>query len=108
MDLLRERVPSFAVQTLIENAVRHGAAPRVAPTAIVVTGSRDGSQVRLSVTNPVDGGASGDVRGGTGLARLRERLAALYGNAARLETTRSNGGRGEFVSILTVPVRGAS
>jgi sensor histidine kinase YesM len=30
--LLEVRIPSFALQTLVENAVRHGAAPRVEPT----------------------------------------------------------------------------
>jgi LytS/YehU family sensor histidine kinase len=34
--LLDECIPAFALQTLVENAVRHGAAPRVAPTEIVV------------------------------------------------------------------------
>ena len=36
-ELGSERVPSFALQTLVENAVQHGAAPRVARTEIAIT-----------------------------------------------------------------------
>lgn len=46
--LLDERVPAFALQTLVENAVRHGAAPRVAPTQIVVTACRHLLHLSLS------------------------------------------------------------
>ena len=107
-ELLDERVPSFALQTLVENAVRHGAAHRVAPTAIVVTAAGTDSHLRLSVWNagdqpplrPAENGA------GTGLSRLRERLAFLYGDAARLTC----GGRedGGFEATLVVPRRRAS
>ncbi|HYR06990.1 MAG TPA: sensor histidine kinase, partial [Longimicrobium sp.] len=53
--LLDARVPAFALQTLVENAVRHGAAPRVAPTEIVVTAANSGSGLTLSVRNSGDG-----------------------------------------------------
>ena len=84
--LLDERVPAFALQTLVENAVHHGAAPRVAPTEIVVAAAGSGSELTLSVRNTGDGAAARatGAGAGTGLARLRERLAALYGSAARL------------------------
>lgn len=101
--LLDERVPSFALQTLVENAVRHGAAPRVAPTEIVVTAAGSGSALTLSVRNSGDGKPA-PVTGtgaGTGLARLRERLAVLYGSAARLVC--GPAADGGYEAVLVVP-----
>jgi signal transduction histidine kinase len=102
-DLLDEHVPSFALQTLVENAVRHGAAHRVAPTEIVVTAAGTEEALTLSVRNTGDGlppqAASNGT--GTGLSRLRERLALLYGDAARLTCgAREDGG---YEAVLVVP-----
>jgi two-component system LytT family sensor kinase len=102
-DLESERVPSFALQTLVENAVQHGAAPRVAPTEIAITGTRSNSELVISVRNSGDRDAS-QANGngtGTGLTRLRERLTVLYGGSATL-TSRpiSTGG---YEAVLTVP-----
>lgn len=103
--LLDARVPSFALQTLVENAVRHGAAHRVAPTEIVVTAAGTDAHLTLSVRNtgdpaPPDPMVNGT---GTGLSRLRERLALLYGGAARLTCgAREEGG---YEAVLVVPRR---
>jgi len=98
-----ERVPSFALQTLVENAVQHGAAPRVAPTEIAITGTRSNSELVISVRNSSDGEAprSNGNGTGTGLARLRERLSVLYGDAATLVShpTASGG----YEAVLTIP-----
>ena len=102
-DMESERVPSFALQTLVENAVQHGAAPRVAPTEITITGTRRNSELVISVRNSGDGDAPrGNGNGtGTGLARLRERLTVLYGGAATLVSRpMASGG---FEAVLTVP-----
>lgn len=105
--LLDEPVPAFALQTLVENAVQHGAAPRVAATEIEVTAAGSGSALTLSVRNSGDAGsvaapAAGMGAGaGTGLARLRERLAVLYGSAARLEC--GPAGDGGYEATLVVP-----
>jgi hypothetical protein len=110
-ELLDERVPSFAMQTLVENAVQHGATPRVAPTEIVVSAARGPSELTLAVRNSGDAGPSADgvgggTGGGTGLARLRERVAVLYGGAAKL-TTRPLA-EGGYEAVLVVPLsRGA-
>ena len=102
-NFLAERVPPFALQTLVENAVRHGAAHRVAPTEIVVTAARTASQLSLSVRNMVGAEPLGTVSNGTGtgLLRLRERLKLLYGDAARL--TCSTQEDGSFEAVLVVP-----
>lgn len=102
-DLQPERVPSFALQTLVENAVQHGAAPRVAPTEVAISATRSDSELVISVRNS---GESADTRidgngTGTGLARLRERLSVLYGGAATLVTRPiASGG---YEAVLTVP-----
>jgi signal transduction histidine kinase len=80
-------VPAFAVQCLVENAVRHGAAPRVEPTTIGIGASETADRLTVTVTDSGAGASPADLdrAGGTGLRRLRERLAALYGAEARLE-----------------------
>jgi LytS/YehU family sensor histidine kinase len=102
-DLLDERLPSFALQTLVENAVRHGAANRVDPTEIVVTASSTKSELKLSVWNaghqaPPRSTENGS---GTGLSRLRERLTFLYGDKARLTSTANDDG--SYLATLIVP-----
>jgi LytS/YehU family sensor histidine kinase len=96
-------LPAFALQTLVENAVRHGVAPRVEPTRVTVTGVMTGSMLHLTVR---DEGPGVDLEAvaagaGTGLVRLRERLAALYAGRARLELE-SQLGNG-FTARLSVP-----
>ncbi|HEX4934611.1 MAG TPA: histidine kinase [Gemmatimonadaceae bacterium] len=82
-------VPAFALQTLVENAVRHGAAPRVEPTTLAIRARRDGERLHLTVRDDGAGATEtalvGGTGTGTGLRRLRERLAALYGDRARLQ-----------------------
>ena len=103
-ELLDERVPSFALQTLVENAVVHGAAPRIAPTEIVVTAIGRASELLLSVRNTGDGAAATNGSGnGTGLARLRERLGVLYGDAARLSSQPLEDGGYEAVLVVPRP-----
>lgn len=96
-------VPSFALQTLVENAVRHGAAPNLEPTEIVIEARLSGGLLSLTVSD-TGSGARGDPvakGGGTGLSRLRERLEVLYGSEARL--TVSSGAAGGFAASLTLP-----
>jgi hypothetical protein len=100
-DARRFPVPSFALQTLVENAVRHGATPRVEPTEITVTAGAAGDGLRLSVHDTGAGAGPEQPGDGTGLARLRERLAALYGGRARLEL--GAGPSGGFTASLLIP-----
>ncbi len=98
-------LPSFALQTLVENAVRHGAAPRVQPTTLRVSATGRADVLSLKVADDGMGASLADAKqeSGTGLRRLRERLHWLYGNEARLGIA-SEPGMGYAVS-LDVPQR---
>ena len=96
-------VPVFSVQTLIENAVRHGAAPRRGPTTIDLSARAMNGRLAVSVRDDGDGAEldSVDASNGTGLRRLRERLAVLYDRRARLDIDSSSGNG--FVASLSLP-----
>ena len=100
-DALDERIPAFALQTLVENAVRHGAARRVNATEIAITATGSASELTLSIRNTDDGAPAVATTTGTGLTRLRERLAVLYGDAARLVYGRAESGA--YEAVLVVP-----
>lgn len=96
-------LPSFALQTLVENAIRHAAAPRVAPTTLDIRARRVDGQLCITVKDDGDGAdleQLGHTRG-TGLRRLRERLNWLYGGSATLQLN-SQPQQG-FVAELRVP-----
>jgi len=120
--LLDAVVPVFSLQPLVENAVRHAIAPRATGGSVEVTAARAGSAVVLMVEDDGAPGSSDDARGspdpagtpargtdaggrtgaGIGLRLIRDRLSALYGDAARLETGRSS--LGGFRAAVTVPL----
>lgn len=88
-DLLSAAVPSFALQHLVENAVRHGIARRSAAARIAVSARRDANMLELVVQDD-GGGLTGEPppigrRAGHGIENTRERLRTLYGDAATLE-----------------------
>ena len=98
-------IPSFAVQTLVENAVRHGAAPRVEATTVGIVGRMQGSMLTLTVRDTGAGASEAELNGnGTGLRRLRSRLAALYGGRARLDVESASGT--SLTATLVVPQDG--
>jgi two-component system, LytTR family, sensor kinase len=99
--VLDDYIPAFALQTLVENAVRHGVARRVAPTEIVVTATGSDSELTLSVRNSGDAEPAVSGATGTGLARLRESLGVLYGSAARLGCGPATDGG--YEAVLVVP-----
>ena len=99
-----ELIPSFALQTLVENAVRHGAAPRVEATTIQVWACAEAQQLLVVVEDDGMGAEPAALEaGGTGLRRLRERLGWLYGSRASLDL-RTAPGRG-LRSELRLPLQ---
>jgi prepilin signal peptidase PulO-like enzyme (type II secretory pathway) len=79
------RFPPMSLLTLVENAIRHGIDPCCDECCIAVGAQRvDAQQVRLWVAD-TGLGLSENAGEGTGLANLRARLKASFGDGARLE-----------------------
>lgn len=75
--------PPVMLQTLIENAIKHGLEPKIEGGRIDISARRDGSVMQVDVR---DNGAGFNLHAdeGVGLANIRERLRLLYDNRAEL------------------------
>jgi len=96
-------LPSFALQTLVENAVRHGAAPRIEATRVELSARLEKGSLLLTVRDDGAGATAEQIASGngSGLQRLRERLGVLFGTTAGLELS-SSVGEG-FSAVLRIP-----
>jgi LytS/YehU family sensor histidine kinase len=118
--VLKVGVPALSVQPLVENAVRHGIAPKNGPGTVEIRARLDLLTLRVHVVVRDDGvgmppdrvtdllrpranGERRPGRRGVGLANVTERLRRLYGDgySLRIETVP---GRGTTVH-LRLPMR---
>jgi LytS/YehU family sensor histidine kinase len=97
------QVPSFLLQTLVENAVRHGLAERQTQGHIIVGAKSEGEMLRLTIQDNGKGlpqlTPSLQNQEGIGLSNTKARLALLYGNRAHFEIQSLPQG-GTLVTIL--------
>jgi sensor histidine kinase YesM len=100
-------VPSFLVQPLVENAIKHGVAPSREPVSINIHASVQDGELCIRVENCITDdakanragvGASG--RTGVGLNNVRRRLEAVYGKSATLEAAPD---QESFVATICIP-----
>jgi len=82
-DVRRATVPTFILQPLAENAIRHGIARSAAAGVVSVRAFRRDTHVQIEVFNSGTIPATHDE--GIGLQNTRERLRQLYGNDHRFE-----------------------
>lgn len=84
-------VPPFGLQSLVENAIKHGIAAQRNGGALAVTAHADGKKLHLEVR---DNGPGFDLRAvpaGHGLDNLVGRLATLFGDEAHLNVFHRDG-----------------
>ena len=97
-------VPSFSVQQLVENAIKHGIAPRLEAGVVTIEVQRAGDMLEIAVSD--DGPGIDETAGplqGHGLENTRDRLRALYGERASLVLTRRT--PGGTLARLLIPYR---
>ena len=77
-------VPPLLLQPIVENAVTHGVAHLLAGGTIRIALSRNAGTLTMVVENPCDPERPRRTGTGLGLANVRARLRALYGDDARV------------------------
>lgn len=77
-DSLNELVPSFLLQPLVENAVKHGISQKMEPGMIKITSKKQKGMLHITVED--DGPGLDDTMhgGGIGLENIKQRLRQLY------------------------------
>ena len=88
-ETLGQQVPPMMLQTLVENAIKHGISKQIKGGMVKITSDIKGNYHELSVQN------TGHLNGGTkktgfGLSSTQDRLSLLYGNKAKFEIKQIN------------------
>ncbi|HEV8689753.1 MAG TPA: histidine kinase [Ideonella sp.] len=105
--LVSAEFPPMMIQTLVENAIRHGLEPKPEGGSLSVKAEIVHGKLQVTVADTGVGFGNGGTSGtGVGLANIRERLQLLYGDKATL-TVSANQPSGTVVTI-TVPYRTVS
>ena len=86
LEARRALVPSFLLQPLVENAVRHGIESKKSGGRIETRAEKHGDSLWMRVRDNGSGTSSARTQGhGIGLSNIKERLAFFYPNAHQFE-----------------------
>lgn len=88
-ELRNERVPALILQPLVENAIKYGVSRSTRPVTIRISAEADNGRIVLRVCDDGEAMSKNDRQahgngGGIGLANVRDRLEARYGEAAHM------------------------
>lgn len=94
-------IPTLAVQTLVENSVKHAVASRFQGAEIRLAAYACGESMFVEVSDDGPGFTAASIRSGHGLDNLQRRLAALFGSEGTLEISKT----GDFTAVsLRLPL----
>ncbi|TDQ10919.1 histidine kinase [Pedobacter metabolipauper] len=104
MDSLLEEqlIPRFSIQSLVENAIKHGVSLQKPGGCVQIDISRLGDKIRICVQNPgmID---LNTPTTGIGLKNLQERLRLEYHGAASFDICRKSGGKVWATLLIPMP-----
>jgi two-component system LytT family sensor kinase len=106
-ETLGASVPNLVLQPIVENAIRHGIAPRSSAGRIEIRAERQDGMIELQVIDDGPGLSPGgeEFKEGIGLTNTRARLRQLYGDGHRIEIKDADGGG--LAVKLSIPFRQA-
>jgi LytS/YehU family sensor histidine kinase len=84
--------PPLALQTLVENSIKHVAAKSSLPTKIIVSNSKNGTYFEIEVSDNGTGFDETAIKTNHGLDNLRKRLQAIFGERGKLEIAKETSG----------------
>jgi hypothetical protein len=96
--------PTMMLQTLVENAIKHGLEPKSGGGTIWILAAPKGDHVAVTVADDGNGFGNGTTGSGIGLRNVRERLELAYGADATFDIA-ANFPAG-VAATITVPVAG--
>lgn len=100
-------LPAFTLQTIVENAVKHGVAPRVEPGTIFIAAEKKGERFEIEVRDNGRGATEDFSYGdGMGLSLVQKQLEIYYGDEADL-TVKTAPQRG-FTVKISLPAKPVS
>ncbi len=101
-DLLALPCPPLMLISLAENAVKHGAEPKIGPVRVELHARREGNLLEIALTDDGAGFGASAAGSGLGLTNIRERLQQMYqGRAALSLKARPEGG---VAAVMTLPL----
>ena len=102
-DLEEARVPGMIRQPLVENSVKYAVAPQRRPVTITMSARQEGGRLIVEVRDDGAGGNGKSISGfGIGLANVRDRLQARFGDAASLTSGPLE--RGGYATEISLPL----
>jgi signal transduction histidine kinase len=96
--------PSFALQTLVENSVRHSISRRAEGGRVEISARVGGDRLHIRVRDDGGNGVASEPGSQYGLSALRERLEVVYGS--RLNVSRNDTGFEVEFSVPCTPSDG--
>ena len=100
---LQVPIPVLSIQPLVENAIKHGVAPRTDPGYVRIHVQADDDGLRITVINSSAGRPSQGQGAGVGLRNVRRRLEICYGQSSSLEL---DVGTETTTVVLSIPMTG--
>jgi two-component system, LytTR family, sensor kinase len=113
-EVLDTRVPNLILQPIVENAIRHGVAPRSTPGEIEIRAKQEDGFLRIRIRDngpglPMNRTVDSLFKKGLGLMNTQTRLDRLYGDGHRFEIANDpSGGLAVTLKIPSVRENGAA
>ncbi|MBX7051537.1 MAG: histidine kinase [Flavobacteriales bacterium] len=100
-EVLDAEVPPFVVQTLVENAIKHGISTKIEGGRISIQAKVEGNHILITIAN-TGSYMPKENHDGIGISNIRTRLEMIFGNNAEMNIRQSGN---EVIVQLRTPIK---